>query len=72
MRTLVDGKRRNDYLRASTMSVMTGPSVPLVHILPTVLLCLTLAGAADAAAPPGSVIGWGQNNAGQATPPQLR
>jgi hypothetical protein len=47
---------------------MTGPVTPL-RILYTVLLCLTLTGAADAAASTGPVIGWGRDGSGQASPP---
>jgi hypothetical protein len=45
---------------------MTTHSALFVRVLPTMLLCLTLTGAADAAGP---VVGWGYNHRGQATPP---
>ena len=41
----------------------------LLRVLPTALFCLTLAGAADAAAPGAPVVGWGDDSCGQATPP---
>jgi hypothetical protein len=46
---------------------MTGPVTPL-RIVYTVLFCLTLIGAADAAASTGPVIGWGRDGFGQASP----
>jgi hypothetical protein len=44
-------------------------AAPLLRVLPTMLLCLTLLGAADAAASDGPVIGWGDDSYGQVTPP---
>ncbi len=41
-------------------------SAPLLRVLPAVLFCLTLTGAADAAGP---VVGWGRDDLGQSTPP---
>jgi hypothetical protein len=48
---------------------VTSPPAPLLRVLYTVLLCLTLTGAADAAALAGPVIGWGRDSNGQASPP---
>jgi hypothetical protein len=48
---------------------MTSPLAPILRVLPSVLLCLTLTGAADAVASIGAVVGWGRDNYGQATPP---
>jgi len=39
---------------------MTSPAAPLLRVLPTVLFCLTLTGAADDAASGGPVVGWGE------------
>jgi hypothetical protein len=52
---------RNRRIRSFRQSA---PSV--LHVLPAVLFCLTLTGAADAAGP---VVGWGYDYYGQATPP---
>ena len=46
---------------------MTSAVAPLLRILPTMLFCLTLTGAADATASTGPVVGWG--NPGWVTPP---
>ena len=48
---------------------MTSHPAPILRVLPSVLLCLTLTGAVDAAASIGAVIGWGRDGYGQATPP---
>jgi hypothetical protein len=48
---------------------MTKTPAPLLRVLHTVLLCLTLAGAAGATASNGPVVGWGDDGYGQATPP---
>ncbi len=48
---------------------MTSLTTPLLRILPTMLFCLTLTGAADAAGSTGPVVGWGDDGDGQATPP---
>jgi len=45
---------------------MSTRSVLFLRVLPTVLLCLTLTGAADATGP---VVAWGLDDWGQATPP---
>ncbi len=47
---------------------MTSPAALLLRALPAALVCLTLNGAADASASTGSVVGWGDNSYGQATP----
>jgi hypothetical protein len=39
---------------------MIKPSAQLFRAVPTVLFCLTLTGVADAAAPDGPVVGWGE------------
>jgi hypothetical protein len=49
-------------------SAMTSITAPLSRALPTVLLCLTLTGAAHAAASDGPIVGWGLDSDGQATP----
>jgi alpha-tubulin suppressor-like RCC1 family protein len=51
------------------MSAMTKFAAPLLRALPTMLFCLTVAGAAEATAPIGSVVGWGDDYVGEATPP---
>jgi hypothetical protein len=48
---------------------MTSPTVPLLRVIPSVLFCLTLTGAADTAESAGPVVGWGYDTYGQATPP---
>jgi hypothetical protein len=64
--TLTDDKRKNDYLGFFAMTSLTAS---LLRVLPAVLLCLTLTGAADAAESSGAVVGWGDDFYGQATPP---
>ncbi len=48
---------------------VTSSPAPLLRVLYTVLLCLALTGAADAAASTGPVVGWGRDGFGQASPP---
>ena len=48
---------------------MISPLAPLRRLLPTMLFCLALTGAADAAASTGPVVGWGDDSYGRATPP---
>ena len=50
------------------MPAMTSPTASLLRVLPTMLFCLTLTGAANATASDGPVVGWGDDFYGQATP----
>ena len=61
--------RRDHRWRRSRKAPDDTPPVPLLRALPAVLLCLTLTGAADAAASTGAVVGWGLDDSGQAAPP---
>jgi len=48
---------------------MTSSSAPFLRVLLTVLFCLAMTGAVDAAASDGPVICWGSDGDGRATPP---